>query len=334
MSHTHELTKQYEAGVISQTKSHYPIIDMHLHAVDFVQQTDGFAELLVAMDQAGIEKAVTFGLPVKKKWCHFEPQQPDYYLGDNSPCYYFSLTDEIVMEQYLSLPETQRQRIAPTICGINPTDLSSVDHLAYMYDKYAQHWKGVGEILLRHDDLTNLTEGEVARLNHPAMHKIAAFCQNKKLPLTVHQNVTSIGLHNHLEYKHELLEFAQSFPDLNFIWAHCGISRRVYANKPYAEFIHYVLSSFKNIHLDIAWVVFDDEICEKDSDGHLVKVKDNWLALFVEYSDRFMLGSDLCGHFANLATTMRRYHLLLNSLPAEHAKRIAFSNAEAMWFAD
>ena len=41
---------------------------------------------------------------------------------------------------------------------------------------------------------------------------------------------------------------------------------------------------------------------------------------------------DLCGHFDQLGTTMGRYHLLLNSLAPEHAEKIAFRNAEAVWF--
>jgi hypothetical protein len=45
------------------------------------------------LDRAGVDRAVVFGMAVKKKWAVYEPRQPDYYLDDNAPCIYHSLTD-------------------------------------------------------------------------------------------------------------------------------------------------------------------------------------------------------------------------------------------------
>mgnify|MGYP001266169061 CR=1 FL=1 len=41
----------------------------------------------------------------QKKWDAFEKIAPHYYLDDNSRCYYFNGTDEIVAAELLRLPE-------------------------------------------------------------------------------------------------------------------------------------------------------------------------------------------------------------------------------------
>ena len=86
-----------------ETETIQAVIDAHLHFVDFIQDTDGIRRLLKAMDAGNVRKAVIFGLPVKKKWEAFEKKPPHYYLDDNSPCYYFNQTDEILANQLQEL---------------------------------------------------------------------------------------------------------------------------------------------------------------------------------------------------------------------------------------
>jgi hypothetical protein len=50
------------------------LVDSHLHFVGFLQDTDGIHALLDRMDEAGIVRAVLFGMPVVKKWAAFEPR--------------------------------------------------------------------------------------------------------------------------------------------------------------------------------------------------------------------------------------------------------------------
>lgn len=301
-------------------------VDMHLHFVDFLQKTDGMKVLLQEMDKANIAKTVTFGLPVKKKWEYFEPDIPHYYLDDNSKCYYYSLTDHIVAEHYMQLSSAEQKRIAPTICGFNPTDKCSVHYIEEMLEKFPI-WKGVGELLLRHDDLTNLTIEETARVNHPALDEVFELCAEKGLPVNVHQNSTSVGHHDRFEYLHEMTEVLENHSDTKIVWAHCGVSRRV-TGKKYWEMIDLTLDNYPNLSVDISWVVYDDIICKENS-----KVpKENWLKLIERHSSRFMIGSDLCGHFDKLGQTMARYNKLISSLPAKAAKKILWENAEKLWF--
>ena len=52
------------------------------------------------------------------------------------------------------------KRIHPTLCGFDATDLGAVDLLIKRIKEFPGIWEGVGEVMSRHDDLTNLTTGE------------------------------------------------------------------------------------------------------------------------------------------------------------------------------
>ena len=40
--------------------SRYPMIDTHVHVVNFLQETPGFSNLIAYMDRSNIQKAVVF----------------------------------------------------------------------------------------------------------------------------------------------------------------------------------------------------------------------------------------------------------------------------------
>jgi len=314
------------------------VIDMHLHFVDFMQNTDGYGKLLESMQCGNISKNIVFGLPVKKKWEFFEPREPHYYLGDNSRCTYYNATDEAVASGYLELDKKQKKKIAPTLCGFDPTDMACIDYLEMMFEKYS-FWRGIGELLLRHDDLTNLTIGEIARANHPALNKVYEFCATKKIPVCLHQNSTSVAsslsssYKNDYEYLHEITESLERFQDTTFVWAHCGVSRRV-EHPNYHEMVNGLLNMYHNLHVDLSWVVYDTTVCEPEILAREGKYqpKPEWMDLIEEHQDRIMIGSDLCGHFDSHGKTMARYNSLLKRLSTKAAKKIASGNAEKMYF--
>jgi predicted TIM-barrel fold metal-dependent hydrolase len=314
----HKITSHHEDRTV------VPVTDAHLHFVDFIQESDGIQSLLKVMDVANVQKAVVFGLPVKKKWEAFEKKPPHYYLDDNSRCYYFHQTDEILAREYLSLTSREQKRLAPLICGFNPTDKYAVRDVERMLEKYP-FWRGIGELLCRHDDLTNLTNEETARINHPALFEVYELCADKNLPVLIHQNSTSVSIHDEYEHLYELEEVLQEFPRTTFVWAHCGISRRVF-HKNYHEMVVSLFDKFANLYVDISWVIYDDVICLN------LEPKKHWLDAILNYSDRFCIGSDLCGHFEHLGKTMARYNNLLRRLEPRAQKMIASENAEKLWF--
>ena len=240
--------------------SKYDLIDAHLHVVNFIQETPGGDALIYAMDQANIGKAVIFGLPVTKMWASGEREAPDYYLANDAPCYYYGYTDVIVAEMVRSLPLESQDRLYPLICGFNPVDRYAIHHIERLYEQYPQVWSGIGEALLRHDDLTAFTYGETARANHPALWPVYQFAADHDLPVLLHQNITSVTKNDHPVYLWELEEAVAEFPRTRFIFAHCGMSRRV--NVPfYYQMVDRLLAQYPNLYVDYSWIIYDVIIC-------------------------------------------------------------------------
>ena len=318
---------------IKQTRANISVVDMHLHFVDFLQNTDGYKALLKSMKKGNISHNVVFGLPVKKKWEYFEAREPHYYLGDNSKCIYYNATDELVASGYLELKKKLRNKIAPTLCGFDPTDMACIDYIEMMFEKY-DIWKGIGELLLRHDDLTNLTQGEIARANHPALDKVYEFCAKKNIPVCLHQNSTSVAssvssyYNDDYEYIDELTQSLRKYKDTTFVWAHCGVSRRV-DHPNYHEMVEGMLNMYHNLHVDLSWIVFEDTICKNDTK---FTPKTQWLDLIEKYQDRIMIGSDLCGHFDTHGQTMSKYNTLFKKLSSEASVKVASQNAKNLYF--
>merc|ERR1719203_1593549 len=128
-------------------------IDTHMHMLDFLQKSSGTRKILEAMDGCGVEKAVLIGMPCCKKWSKDEPERPLYYQDDNGQCYFYAYSDQMVADAWLALPDEKRCRFAPIMSGFNPTDINSLDHVQRLWDKYPGLWRGLGEVMCRHDDL-------------------------------------------------------------------------------------------------------------------------------------------------------------------------------------
>ena len=302
-------------------------IDAHIHFVDFNQETEGFDSLLRAMDDCNVERAVIFGLPVKKKWAYHEKFKPGYYLDGYSMCYYYTLTDELLAYNLLKLVPEDRSRFAPLLCGFDPTDRSSTGYLEYMLDKYP-FWKGVGELLLRHDELSLHTTGELPRANHPSLGEVYKFCAKHRAPLLIHHNAQSVGYEGSAIYVDELKEVLGAYSDVQFIWAHAGASARTSWEKDYWKVIEDLLTRYDNVSVDISWKVYQQEIVGPDK-----LPKDEYVALIARHADRFMIGSDLTGHFSReLADEVYKYDPLFERLPADAGEKLAWRNAERIYF--
>lgn len=261
---------------------------------------------LERMDEAKVEKAVIFGLPVTKEWAEWEPHGPSYYLSDNARCYYYALTDTLVAERYLALSDAERARFLPLLCGFNPVDKYAVKHVQRMLKLYPGVFRGVGELLLRHDDLTNLLYGQPPRANHPALEAVYTLAGERNLPVLLHQDITGIGQHTPV-YQTELIEVLERFPATTFVWAHCGFSRRV-ALPDHAHYVGELLSRFGHLYVDYSWLVFDTLICPEDQPAAA------WLELTERFSERICLGSDIFGRFNTLSQTVARYTPFLDAL--------------------
>jgi predicted TIM-barrel fold metal-dependent hydrolase len=210
------------------------------------------------------------------------------------------------------------------MCGFNPVDRYAVRHVERLYAQYPDVWSGIGEMLLRHDDLTAFTYGENARANHRALYPIYEFAGQHDLPVLLHQNVTSVTKSDHPVYLYELEEAVREFPRTRFIFAHCGMSRRV--NVPfYYQMVERLLDQYPNLCVDYSWIIYDVVICP---DG---KPSADWVALTEKYSDRICLGSDLVTRFERLGPELQRYDVFLDQLSETARANVCWQTAERIY---
>jgi len=297
--------------------------DAQLHYVDFVQESDGMDALFEAMDEANVQDVAIMGLGVAKKWEESAPKEPRYYMGDEAPVYYYSATDPLLAHAILKLPQKRRARLHPFIAGFNPTDLNAVNHIRLMLDMYPGLWKGIGEILTRHDDLTALTNDETPRANHPALMKVYELAAQRKLPVILHSNLTS-KRERELIYLEELTGALTNNPQTTFIWAHAGTSAEIHRYQDRIEglptTVETLLKNHDNLYIDLSWTVLDTYLLDGDDPDA------TWVALVTAYPSRFLVGTDLVGSFDNLAQNIRAFDVFLNALPQDVADQVARTN--------
>ncbi|MDR6176567.1 hypothetical protein QE364_001279 [Nocardioides zeae] len=303
------------------------MIDAHLHVVDFLQHPVDAGELAAAVDPANAaalaDGAVVFGLPVKKKWALSEPERPTYYLDDNAPCATHSLTDELVATVVASLPAPVRPHVAPLVCGFDPTDRLGVEHVVTMSERH-DVWRGIGEVLLRHDDLTELTYGENARAGHPALDPVLELCRDRDWPLTFHQDASSAGRSGRYEYLGEVRTMLERHPDVDLVWAHAGVGRRVRpAGLP--DLLDDLLGEHPRLHVDLSWELYDAVVGDDGPEGA-------WIDLVTRRSDRFVLGSDVFGALDGHADALGRWRRLTERLPESARNRVESENAQRLWW--
>lgn len=326
-------------GVLTEEKGEiqHVTIDVHLHMLDFLQKSAGTRKILEAMDGCGVEKAVLIGMPCCKKWSKDEPEQPLYYQDDNGQCYVYSYADQMIADAWLALDDNKRKRFAPVMASINPTDINAVSHIERMWEKYPGMWRGLGELMCRHDDLTTLLqEDETPAANHMAMRPLYEFCIEKNINCMVHQNADRTAEaedDGQFEYLWEIEQVLDAFPDLKFVWCHAGVSRRTF-EPTHHEMLDRLCNQYPQLHIDMSWVVWEE--CVLDSET--AKPRKCWGELFEKHPTRFSIGSDQVGQFISptggnlLKPEIVKYWTLADVCSAKTTRMILHDNAEQVWF--
>mmetsp|Transcript_53262 Transcript_53262/g.155144 ORF Transcript_53262/g.155144 Transcript_53262/m.155144 type:complete len:814 (-) Transcript_53262:68-2509(-) len=328
-----------DGKLIHDEEIKHTCIDTHLHMLDFLHKSSGTRRILEAMDGCGVEKAVLIGMPCCKKWSKEEPEKPLYYQDDNGQCYFYSYSDQMVADAWLALPMEKRARFAPIMASFNPTDINSIDHVQRMWDKYPGLWRGLGEVMCRHDDLTTLLQDdETPVINHVAMRPLYQFCMEHDINCLVHHNADRTAVRDkssqsHYEYQWEVKQVLETFPGLKLIWCHAGASRRTHQDTHH-EMIGNMLSTYESLMIDISWVVWEDVICEPGQG----RPKREWVELFEAHPTRFTMGSDQVGQFIGpaghnfLKPEIVKYWKLAEVCKPETARAILYDNAQRIWF--
>jgi len=286
------------------------------------------------MDTLNISHAVALSISHHKKWRQERRRQVKYYGDDNSTCYVYAYTDQLLIDEIQKLNKEAQCRFAPMICGFDPTDMSAVEHVKLVHQKYPTIWAGCGELFFRHDDLTNLAMGrdqEIPRPDHPAMYRIYEYCQENGLIIQAHHNLYKSGSSEMMaDWLAQLTNVLQDWPDLTFLLCHCGISRLCWDQDGHHNFVDQILDQFSSLMMDISWVVYECVICDIDGNP-----KDCWVQLFEKHTTRFTIGSDQVGKFSGslrLAQKVHKYNKLLALLSDEAAENLGHKNAERIYF--
>ena len=295
--------------------------------------------LIDVTEKHNIADVVVCGMPFVKKWAEDDFfLRPKYYLDSSSRVKAARDTDLQVAAAFMDYKrqfagdKTQLDkltRLHPFVCGLDTTDLGAVDLAIKRIREYPGVWEGLGELMSRHDDLTNLTTGERPRANHPSFIRLLKFAGRVSLPVSIHHNVAPIS-RNESEFKQPLYldEFLALLKNTihdesnaanrpKVIWSHAGISRRIVV-KNYRQTLERILDDYhENLYLDLSWVVLGT---------YVYKNLDEWVALIQKYPDNFLIGSDSVGKYSGIPMELKKYQALLSALPAETRSKVAYKN--------
>lgn len=295
--------------------------------------------LIDVTEKHNIADVVVCGMPFVKKWAEDDFfLRPKYYLDSSSRVKAARDTDLQVAAAFMDYKrqfagdKTQLDkltRLHPFVCGLDTTDLGAVDLAIKRIREYPGVWEGLGELMSRHDDLTNLTTGERPRANHPSFIRLLKFAGRVSLPVSIHHNVAPIS-RNESELKQPLYldEFLALLKNTihdesnaanrpKVIWCHAGISRRIVV-KNYRQTLERILDDYhENLYLDLSWVVLGT---------YVYKNLDEWVALIQKYPDNFLIGSDSVGKYSGIPMELKKYQALLSALPAETRSKVAYKN--------
>ena len=295
--------------------------------------------LIDVTEKHNIADVMVCGMPFVKKWAEDDFfLRPKYYLDSSSRVKAARDTDLQVAAAFMDYKrqfagdKTQLDkltRLHPFVCGLDTTDLGAVDLAIKRIREYPGVWEGLGELMSRHDDLTNLTTGERPRANHPSFIRLFKFAGRVSLPVSIHHNVAPIS-RNESELKQPLYldEFlallkntihdaANAANRPNVIWCHAGISRRIVVEN-YRQTLERILDEYHEyLYLDLSWVVLG---------AYVYKNLKEWVALIQKYPDNFLIGSDSVGKYSGIPMELKKYQALLSALPAETRSKVAYKN--------
>ena len=179
-------------------------------------------------------------------------------------------------------------------------------------------YSGFGEIALRHvlPDPGDGGADVTVPGDHPWMLIMSDIAAKYDVPIDVHMDIEAgengiAGLETLLEHNRET----------KIVWSHTAWSRTDYQSFPVEE-LRRLLETHPNLYSSIkaqTGTAFMDQN---------KKIKPEWMALFRDYSGRFMMGSDIKpGLVENEFRFVERHRRFLEQLPPEIVKAFERDNA-------
>jgi predicted TIM-barrel fold metal-dependent hydrolase len=185
-------------------------------------------------------------------------------------------------------------------------------------------YKGIGEIGLRHfvpKKESNATDLTIPG-DHPWMFIMSDIAAKYNVPIDVHMEATAEtikGLESLLAYNKNTI----------IIWDHAGWAS---TDMPTPQLIGQLMKKYPNLYSSIKMrndKSTSSSISILDSDK---KITSEWMSLFKEYPDRFMVGSDIkAGVRVDEFLYVKDHLKVLGKLPSDILKKIERENAEKIF---
>ena len=288
----------------SQRSGTWLFNDSHFHLTNYVQQGLTVRQYLDIMGDR-VKRSTLFGIPLQQTWSYGNTGSyaPTYYLHTDAPLYYYSFTDAVIAQAYLSLPERDRARLDPMITGFNPADMYGADHIRRVLETFPGVFTGIGEFSIHKEFVSGEVAGETASLTNPALDRILDFAGEVGLVVIIHcdidvpfaRNTSALPI-----YFTQMNELLLRHPQTTIIWAHTGLGRVIQpislqasAGPTERALNHLDLISglladprLSHLYFDISW----DEVAKYATASP--QTIERTAALLDRFPDRFLFGTD------------------------------------------
>jgi predicted TIM-barrel fold metal-dependent hydrolase len=145
--------------------------------------------------------------------------------------------------------------------------------------------------------------------------------QDMDLPAPLKSPPNPPGLHANIAAFERLLSHN---PRAKIVWAHLGWDTTGYRTP---ELTRRLLEAHPNLFMEIKLDPLDVEKNSPLTDGATGKIKPEWLKLFTDFQDRFVIGSDQHYPLSSGPQRWQAVVTVVNQLPAGVRQKIATENA-------
>ena len=218
----------------------------------------------------------------------------------------------------------------------NDISKSYIERTLKNIDKYSYSF--VGEILYTHADKlygTNHASGElyIDPLGENTIYFLNQLSK-KNIPVMTHWEFYN--------WERDWMKFTKiysMFPNVNFIIPHMGFGS--------IKQVEEILSKHNNVYMTVSkkekirtdrlspYSSFSEEKLAKLGTGFLKrkKLKDEWRSVLIKYQDRLLFATDAhkTYRWKTYEKLVNRFRIILDQLPEDVAKKIAYKNAELLY---
>ena len=292
---------QTQAAAAPSTGAANEFYDSHFHLTNYIQKGIDVRQFLEIMGNR-VGRSTLFGIPLQQQWSYANSGDfaPTYYLHTDAPLYYYSFVDAAIAMAYKSLTPEQQARFDPMITGFHPADMYGVDHIKRVLTTFPGVFTGIGEFSIHKEFVSPKISGEVASLTNPALDRILEFAAESGLVVILHNDIDMpFGkVDQEPIYVTQAKAVLKRHPNASIIWAHTGLGRIVRPvqvsaeaaerTPMHVEIIAGILKdpAMRHVNFDISW----DEVAKYAVSSPEVSAR--VVALFNEYPDRFVFGTD------------------------------------------